>query len=434
MRAAATARRTRGRRRTARTRRRRPCARSRRTPSRRACATRPAGARSFPASISARRSCAAIGSSSAARTKPSASIARAARCCGACRRAARRASPRRYGIARLHSDGAARMSSTSRRASHRARRGCARARPAQPPARSSSSPGLPRLLIVTEGDHHLVAIDLLDRRSALAHLVLGQRQRALRLKRAWQAPLLTRGDSALTAIDVQSGAVVWRVRDRLRFSRHARRSRTTPSSRSRAARAAPRRSTRSTRSKERPLRLPPARPRSAAICTRAPAPRDRRRLAARRRPHGRRRGARSRGVRLAGFHRDDRRARLDLTLTVAPSGTSWLAVDDMILGNTPTGELVAIDASTGALRYRHVLGRMLEADVPRRLEPVLRGGALFVPHAESTSSARATEARSAPSARATRSRFAPRRRALRRLRRRGERPHGVLRRRHASRA
>jgi hypothetical protein len=66
--------------------------------------------------------------------------------------------------------------------------------------------------------------------------------------------------------------------------------------------------------------------------------------------------------------------------SVAPTGTSWLAVDDAFIGNAPTGEVVAVDATTGDLRWRHVLGpRPLEADVPRRLEPVLRCGALFVP-------------------------------------------------------
>jgi hypothetical protein len=69
--------------------------------------------------------------------------------------------------------------------------------------------------------------------------------------------------------------------------------------------------------------------------------------------------------------------------TVAPVGTSWLAVDDLFIGNTPTGEIVAIDAATGEVRYRRVLGpRILESDVPRRLEPVLRCGALFVPHVD----------------------------------------------------
>ena len=48
--------------------------------------------------------------------------------------------------------------------------------------------------------------------------------------------------------------------------------------------------------------------------------------------------------------------------------------------NTPTGELLAIEATNGELRYRHLLGTVLETDIPRRLEPVLRSGALFVPH------------------------------------------------------
>jgi hypothetical protein len=64
----------------------------------------------------------------------------------------------------------------------------------------------------------------------------------------------------------------------------------------------------------------------------------------------------------------------------APIGTSWLAVDDMFIGNAPTGDLVAIAARTGELQWRCVLGpNPLEADIPRRLEPVLRNGALFVP-------------------------------------------------------
>jgi hypothetical protein len=68
---------------------------------------------------------------------------------------------------------------------------------------------------------------------------------------------------------------------------------------------------------------------------------------------------------------------------VAPVGTSWLAIDDLLVGNTPTGELVGVDAATGELRYRQVLApRALDSDVPRRLEPVLRSGALFVPHAD----------------------------------------------------
>jgi hypothetical protein len=86
------------------------------------------------------------------------------------------------------------------------------------------------------------------------------------------------------------------------------------------------------------------------------------------------------GVSIAAFRRDDGAPIPSQARVVAPSGSSWLAVDDAFIGNTPVGDLVAIDARTGELTWRHVLGpRPLDADLPRRLEPVLRGGALFVP-------------------------------------------------------
>src|SRR5205823_1815031 len=88
------------------------------------------------------------------------------------------------------------------------------------------------------------------------------------------------------------------------------------------------------------------------------------------------------GLTLHAFDRETGEPRWTSAPTIAPVGTSWIALDDLLIGNTPTGEIVAIEATTGALRYRHVLGRVLEADVPRRLEPVLRSGALFVPHTD----------------------------------------------------
>jgi putative pyrroloquinoline-quinone binding quinoprotein len=93
------------------------------------------------------------------------------------------------------------------------------------------------------------------------------------------------------------------------------------------------------------------------------------------------------GLALTAFRRDDGTpiaqpagTSLPSGRAIAPTGTSWLAVDDAFVGNAPNGEVIAVDALTGDLRWRHVLGpRPLEADVPRRLEPVLRSGALFVP-------------------------------------------------------
>jgi hypothetical protein len=58
---------------------------------------------------------------------------------------------------------------------------------------------------------------------------------------------------------------------------------------------------------------------------------------------------------------------------------SWLGVDNDVIGNTAAGTLLCISGSDGRVRYSHAFARHVDADQPRRLEPVLRSGALFVP-------------------------------------------------------
>jgi outer membrane protein assembly factor BamB len=230
-------------------------------------------------------------------------------------------------------------------------------------------PGLPRLLILTEGERHLVAIDLLSGEPRW-RFAWGQKG-SLRLKRAGKLLYFTSGTSALTALDVLTGAVVWRVRDRLRFraaptvdhdalfavaggmgarahlvsvdafSGHVRWTRAMDSERG------------TTTVDGAPIAVG-----HVVAC----AVRERQ------------------GLALMAWDRESGELAWKTAGHVAPVGTSWLAVDDLLVGNTPTGELLAIDANTGATRYRHALGTVLETDVPRRLEPVLRSGALFVPH------------------------------------------------------
>jgi hypothetical protein len=67
---------------------------------------------------------------------------------------------------------------------------------------------------------------------------------------------------------------------------------------------------------------------------------------------------------------------------LAAPTTAWLAVDDAIIANSGSGVLLCLDARSGALRYNHVFSRSTGGDQPRRLEPVLRSGALFVPQQE----------------------------------------------------
>ncbi len=229
--------------------------------------------------------------------------------------------------------------------------------------------GLPRLLIVTEGERHLSAIDLTNGEHRW-RFAWG-RGGALRMRRAGRLLSVASGASALTAIDVQSGSVVWRVRNRLRF-------RASPTLDHDVLMAV----AGGANSAAELLAIDPYSGQVRFQCPIAPQvstvegpPLIAGRVVAC--------AVRLRhGLRLAAFCRETGRELWKSEGSVAPVGTSWLAVDGLFIGNCPTGELVAVEAETGALRYRHVLGRSIDADVPRRLEPVLRSGALFVPHVD----------------------------------------------------
>ena len=239
--------------------------------------------------------------------------------------------------------------------------------------------GLPRLLVVTEGEHHLVAVDLANGEArwrwswggvARARRAPG----APRMKRAGRLIYFTCGDTSLTALDVMSGAVVFCLRDRLRF-------RTPPTITPEAlfvvaggAHGVGRLYAVDPYS-GRALWATEISPASAPCTVEGPPIVGPRGVAVAIRQKS--------GLHLAAFDRATGAPIPSRARVVAPSGTSWLAVDDAFVGNTPTGELVAVDAASGDLRWRQVLGPCpMEADVPRRLEPVLRSGALFVPHAE----------------------------------------------------
>jgi hypothetical protein len=77
-----------------------------------------------------------------------------------------------------------------------------------------------------------------------------------------------------------------------------------------------------------------------------------------------------------GLSRSDGAIRFQRSAGSAPG--SCIVVDDFALVNTGAGELVALGAHDGAVRFQHVFGGA-DVERPRRLEPVLRSGALFVP-------------------------------------------------------
>jgi outer membrane protein assembly factor BamB len=243
-------------------------------------------------------------------------------------------------------------------------------------------PGLPRLVVVTEGEHHLVAVDLTSGEPRWRWswgATRGPARGAPRMKRAGRLVYFTCGDGALTALDVMTGAVVWRLRDRLRFRAPPTVAHDATFIVSGGAHGVARLYAVDSYSGHVRWSQPVGDANSPCTIEGAPLVASGAVAVAVRQKSG---------LALMPFRREDgapiacgsgQDPRHGLR-SVAPIGTSWLAVDDAFIGNAPTGEVVAVDATTGDLRWRHVLGpRPLEADVPRRLEPVLRGGALFVP-------------------------------------------------------
>lgn len=63
------------------------------------------------------------------------------------------------------------------------------------------------------------------------------------------------------------------------------------------------------------------------------------------------------------------------------AGGAPLPVDDVLVMNAPGGKVVALDLDDGSIRWWRSLADPVADEIPRNLEPVLRGGALFVPAA-----------------------------------------------------
>lgn len=228
-------------------------------------------------------------------------------------------------------------------------------------------PGLPKLLVVAEGDRMITALDLVTGDVRWRHT--GRRPAAYKMRRAGKLLLVTGGDSALAALDVATGEMVWRVRDRLPFAH---------------ALALDHDSLFATSGAGTDQRLHHVDPwtgkvRYTVSIDETPVPgqapliaedvvvvpvRD------------------ASGVGAKAFGRSDGAERWEHAPGLLSPLSAWLVVDDAVLANSGAGVLLCLDAKTGTVRYNHVFSGASEADQPRRLEPVLRNGALFVPQHE----------------------------------------------------
>ncbi len=228
-----------------------------------------------------------------------------------------------------------------------------------------SGAGLPRMLVISEGRRHLAGVDL--EAGEVLWRYAARRAGTLRLKRAGRLVVVASGEQALTAIDVVRGDVVWRYCDRLRFgqvvtiaddSLFALAGALTGAGEARLCHLDPwsgaPRFTVSVGEPVRPIAPPLVARDTVLIATLG-----------------------SHGTRILGF--DKRTGERVFARDVCAGVASPLVVDDLLILNSEAGELTAIEAGGGEPRYRHVFAEGPDGDRPRRLSPVLRSGALFVP-------------------------------------------------------
>ena len=269
-----------------------------------------------------------------------------------------------FGVVRLHPDGRIRLydlkSGQPRFTTH--------VRPRSGGGVSGAlvnAPGLPRLLVVAEGDRSVAAVDLTSGETRWRYT--GPHTAQYRMKRAGKLLLLAGGYSALSALDVSTGEIVWRQRDKLRFTGDL----AIDHDGAFALCGGPVGPAKihhmdlwtgnvrwTSELEERPVlqQAPLVTQHQVLVVVR-----DRR------------------GLGLVALCRQTGKVSWEQAPGLVSPTTAWLTVDDTVVANSASGTLLCIETETGRLRYNHVFSRHVDSDQPRRLEPVLRNGALFVP-------------------------------------------------------
>jgi outer membrane protein assembly factor BamB len=226
--------------------------------------------------------------------------------------------------------------------------------------------GTPPVAVITEGRDRLVAIDTRSGEPRWRFRSPGRGH--FRLARAGRILLVVSGDSTLDAIDVTSGEVVWRWSDagRISLAPVAVRERALaavgqPGSAEGALVCLDLFSGELLFRRELagcPLVSPVANEQLAVLSTLEAST-----------PH------------LSAYDLTTGELRFKRPDPGLGEGGSALIVDQRIVINAALGAVSAIDLAGGELAWQHHLADPVRDDVPRRLEPVLRGGALFVPSA-----------------------------------------------------
>jgi outer membrane protein assembly factor BamB len=233
-------------------------------------------------------------------------------------------------------------------------------------AHAVAAPGLPRMVVLPEGERRLVALDLRTGEPRWAYT--SRHGGMFRFRRAGRLLLVTAGEPSVVALDLLSGEVVWRYGDRVPFHAapvlHGDLCLCVASERGRAAVHALGAYT--------GARAWVAEAQAQACAPTVVAGDTAGLLVASRE-----------GISLLGIDVETGQRRFECSLGVLVGGAGQrpaaTAFDDTIVASLPTGRVLAVSARDGTTRWVRAFRAPVADDVPRRLDPQLRAGALFVP-------------------------------------------------------
>jgi outer membrane protein assembly factor BamB len=224
--------------------------------------------------------------------------------------------------------------------------------------------GLPKILALTEGDSQISAVDLISGDVRWRHTA--SRPGSYRLRRVGKLLLVAGGNGTLFALDLATGEAVWRYLSRLPFT---------------GAVAVDQKSALAISGAPGSWQLQHIDPWTGCCnwsseILEAPLPGKHPLLTSSVVvvPVGNEDSAGA-----EAFDRETGRSIWRHNANLASPSSAWLAFDDLVVINDSAGVLTCLDASSGRPLYNHVFAGSSDADTPRRLEPVLRNGALFVP-------------------------------------------------------
>jgi outer membrane protein assembly factor BamB len=225
--------------------------------------------------------------------------------------------------------------------------------------------GMPKLLALVEADHQVTGIDLLG--GSVRWRYSAKRPGNYRLRRAGRLLLVSGGDPLMVALDGVNGEAVWSLRARLPFSGDITVDHDSAFTLSGAAggrymlhRFNPwsGKAEWQVELDERPLPgRPPLLTETAVIVP----------------------TVEEEGCGVLAFDRATGQKLWEHAPGLVSATSAWLAVDDVIVANSASGMMLGLGADDGKARFNHVFSCSTDGDQPRRFEPVLRSGALFVP-------------------------------------------------------